>query len=122
MRTETVFLPFELTNGNDGRTKHFGFSAHQRKRFSRDIGFLFPRRVPYEVPVSVTVVRILGKSDRLWDSSSGLRGNYKEIEDALVECRFFWDDSPKWITETRFQQDSSRRDKGPSIELIISSN
>ena len=48
--------------------------------------------------------------------------NYKELEDALVAIGWFHDDSPKWITETRFYQDASRRDQGSSIEIQIYTN
>lgn len=56
---------------------------------------------------------------RLWDSSSIGRGNWKEIEDALVVLGWFHDDCPKWIRETRFFQDALRRSDGPSIEVEI---
>lgn len=80
---------------------------------------MFKGRKPYDVPVRVTVVRILGRLEKPWDSSSGLRGNYKEIEDALVEAGLFHNDSPAWIVETRFFQDDTQREKGPCVELLV---
>ena len=71
------------------------------------------------MPVTVTVTRILGKGERLWDSSSILRGNYKEIEDALVAIGWFVDDSTEYIHTTDGRQDDTRRNKGPAIELEI---
>jgi hypothetical protein len=76
-------------------------------------------RKPYGVPTEVTVTRVLGKGQRLWDSSSIGRGNYKELEDALVACGWFVDDSPKHITRTLFRQDESRREEGPFTEIQV---
>jgi len=112
-------LPFELTNGNDGRGSKWFSSAKLRKEFEKNLRLLGYERKPFATPVSVAVTRILGQGQRLWDSSSIGRGNYKELEDALVAIGWFHDDSPKWITETRFYQDASRRDQGSSIEIQI---
>jgi hypothetical protein len=112
-------LPFELTNGNDGRGSKWFSSAKLRKNFEKNLRLLGYERKPFAMPVLVTVTRILGQGQRLWDSSSIGRGNYKELEDALVAIGWFHDDSPKWITETRFYQDASRRDLGSSIEIQI---
>lgn len=115
----TITLPFKLTNGNTGRGNAWFMSANFRQKAEkklRQIGFV---RNPFPCRVSVTVTRILGKGERLWDSSSVLRGNYKEIEDALVACGWFHDDSMKHIALTIGKQDDTRRDKGPCIELEI---
>jgi len=114
-----TILPFELTNGNDGRGSKWFKSSKIRNEFEKNLRLLGYERKPFEMPVSVAVTRILGQGQRLWDSSSVGRGNYKELEDALVAIGWFHDDSPKWITETRFYQDASRRDQGSSIEIQI---
>ena len=110
-----VVLPFELNNGNDGRGSKWFSSANVRKKFEKSLRLLGMVYVPLDTPVAVTVTRVLGKGQRKWDSSSGLRGNWKEIEDAMVACGWFHDDGPKWITETTFRQDDSRRKDGPAI-------
>lgn len=115
-------LPFELTNGNDGRGSKWFSSAKLRKEFEKNLRLLGYERKPFATPVLVAVTRILGQGQRLWDSSSIGRGNYKELEDALVVIGWFHDDSPKWITETRFYQDASRRDQGSAIEIQIYTN
>lgn len=69
--------------------------------------------------MSVTVIRVLGERQRLWDSSSGLRGNYKEIEDSLVAAGWFHDDGPEWIEETRFRQDAGHRHVGPATIVVV---
>jgi hypothetical protein len=115
----TIKLPFKLTNGNNGRGNAWYMSASFRKdaeRKLRQIGFT---RAPFPCRVSVTVTRILGKGERFWDSSSVLRGNYKEIEDALVACGWFTDDSIEHIALTIGKQDGTRRDEGPCVELKI---
>jgi hypothetical protein len=92
MLLKQIDLPIELTNNNTGRTQHFGRSASQRKKYERIIRSLFPKQKPFDCEVDIVVVRVLGKRQRLWDASSILRGNWKEIEDALVACRFLEDD------------------------------
>lgn len=121
VKSDRYILPITLTNGNEGRTKHFSESAKRRKQYEKLIGYMVLGRQLkcYRDPVTVAVVRILGQKEHPWDSSSGLRGNWKEIEDALVSCGVFQDDSIKWITETRFFQDDTKRTKGPLIEMIV---
>jgi hypothetical protein len=120
MRTiETILLPFALTNGNDGRGSKWFSSAKIRKQFEAFLLSEYPARKPFGFPVVVHVTRIIGKGQRLWDSSSIGRGSWKEWEDAMVAVGFFHDDSPKYITETRFFQDAERRDEGPKIEVSI---
>lgn len=112
-----VILPVELTNGNDGRGGKWYKSATVRKAMSIDL--LEFRRKPFELPTRVVVTRILGHNQRLWDSSSILRGNWKEIEDSLVCLGWWWDDGPKWITETIGQQDYSQRGNGPAVRVQV---
>ena len=112
-----VLLPIELTNGNDGRGHAWQRSASRRKKYERILAPL--RRTPFEEPVVVRVTRVLGKGQRLWDSSSVGRGNYKEIEDTLVALGWFHDDGPAWIKQTIFAQDDSRRGEGPGVEIIV---
>lgn len=116
---ERIELPIELTNGNEGRTKTYKKSARQRSKYERDIALLFGKRKPFSFPVSVGVVRVLGAGQKKWDSSSVLRGNYKEIEDALVACGWFNDDGPKWIVHTAGTQDDSRRHEGPKTIIEV---
>ena len=117
--TETITLPIELTNGNMGRGSKWFSSAKIRKEYEAGLRLQGFSRSPFQFPVRVTVTRVLGKGQRLWDYSSGLRGNYKEIEDSLVAVGWFTDDSPKYITSTDFRQDECRKSSGPFIELLI---
>ena len=112
-----VTLPVNLTNNNNGQTKHFGKSAADRKKFERMLKRLGLVRKPFDVPVVVYVTRVLGKGQRCWDSSSGLRGSYKQLEDACVACGWFHDDSYKFIKETRFFQDDTQRSNGPAVVI-----
>ena len=116
---EAFVLPFELTNGNTGRGGKWFNSAKIRKQLEMQLRSIYPKRKPFDFPVVVHVTRVLGKGQRLWDSSSIGRGNWKEIEDAMVAIGFFHDDSPKFITETRFFQDPDRKSLGPVIEVEI---
>lgn len=116
-----VMLPVVLTNGNEGRSKSWYRPARQRQEFERLLQLQGLGRSPLDYPVQVTVCRVLGHGERLWDSSSVLRGNYKELEDALVACGWFHDDGPRWIRATWGIQDGTRRDQGPAVELRIRS-
>jgi len=115
----SMILPIELTNGNDGRGNDWFVSNSRRKKYEKLLRKLELVREPFDFPVSVSVVRILGKGQRLWDSSSVLRGNWKEIEDSLVACGWFKDDSVKHIVNTFGFQDETRRDVGPCVEIIV---
>jgi len=115
----SMILPIELTNGNDGRGNDWFVSNSRRKKYEKIIRQLGYVREPFDFAVIVTVVRILGPRQKLWDSSSVGRGNWKEIEDSLVACGWFHDDSIKYIVNTFFYQDENRRKEGPAVEIIV---
>lgn len=114
-----VTLPIELTNGNDGRGLKWFSSAKVRKTMEATLRTLGLVRKPFDRPVRVLVIRIVGKGQRLWDHSSTGRGNWKEIEDAMVVCGWFVDDGPKWITGVSFYQDDTQRHVGPAVRVIV---
>jgi hypothetical protein len=98
------FIGFKLTNGNDGRGNAFWKSAKFRKTCEQYLRANQMARKPFECPVVVHVTRMFSGRERPWDSSSIGRGNWKEIEDALVAVGWFHDDGPKWILRTVFNQ------------------
>lgn len=112
-------LPIELTNGNDGRGSKWFSSAKARDKIERDLRMLGMVRRPFDRPVIVRVTRMLGAKQQLWDSSSCGRGNWKEIEDALVVLGWFVDDGPKFIVETRFRQISQRVTKRVKPSVVV---
>ncbi|TXI84786.1 MAG: hypothetical protein E6Q40_08805 [Cupriavidus sp.] len=114
-------LPIRLTNGNDGRGGSFHQTARFRQQCEAQLRAWGLQRRPFSHCVEVTVIRVLGPHERLWDSSSLLRGNYKEIEDSLVALGWFYDDSPEWICITRPDQLATARSDGPAIILEIRS-
>jgi hypothetical protein len=109
MILRTIELPIELTNNNTGRTQHFGRSASQRKKYERIIRVKFGQQVPFSSKVEIVVQRVLAARQRLWDFSSVLRGNWKEIEDALVACGFLSDDGPEYVGLCIGDQDAETR-------------
>lgn len=114
-----ITLPIELTNGNDGRGSKWFKSSNVRKKLEATLRTLGLVRTPFEHPVRLTVIRVLGKGQRLWDASSVGRGNWKELEDAMVVCGWFYDDGPKWISSVAFFQDAKQRDVGPAVRVVI---
>ena len=61
----------------------------------------------------------MGKGERLWDADSVLRGNAKQLIDALADAGYFHNDGPKWITEAIGRQDAGQRQNGPAILIEI---
>lgn len=114
-----VTLPIELTNGNDGRGSRWFKSSNVRKNLETTLRTLGLVRKPFDHQVRLTVIRIVGKGQRLWDASSVGRGNWKELEDAMVVCGWFHDDGPKWISEVRFYQDDTQRHVGPAVRVVV---
>lgn len=110
-------LELKLTNGNDGRGNAFWKSAKFRKTCEQYLRANQLTRTPFEVPVVVHVTRMYSGRERPWDSSSIGRGNWKEIEDALVAVGWFHDDGPKWITRTVFDQ-RKHNETGVMVEVF----
>lgn len=115
-----VSLPIELTNGNEGRKKSWYRPADRRRSYEKTIRYMGHERTPFEVPVVVLVTRVLGRGQQFWDPDSILRGNSKELIDALVACGWFEDDSLEFIKEVRGIQDASQRGNGPSVIVSVS--
>lgn len=107
----STVLPIELTNSNDGRGGSFWKSAKVRKDSEKMIRALGLTRTPFEFKAVVVVTRMMRKRQRLWDSSSVLRGNWKELEDSLVACGWFVDDNPAHIALTVGMQDIRKFDR-----------
>lgn len=114
-----VTLPIELTNGNDGRGSKWFKSSNVRKKLEATLRTLGLVRTPFDRPVRLSVIRIIGKGQRLWDASSAGRGNWKELEDAMVVCGWFVDDGPKWIKSVSFYQDDTQRHVGPAVRVVV---
>jgi hypothetical protein len=109
MILRTIELPIELTNNNTGRTQHFGRSASQRKKYERIIRAKFGQQVPFSSKVEIVVQRVLAARQRLWDQDSILRGNSKELIDAIVACGFLHDDKPEYVGMCIGDQDAETR-------------
>ncbi len=115
----SAILPIAITNDNDGRTKHYGLNRDRRIRYERKLRSLGHARQPFGQQTDVVVTRILGPSEKKLDQSSVLRGNYKEIEDALVWLGWWHDDSPPYIRFVLPDQDATQREIGPAIRIDV---
>ena len=114
-----VELPIELTNGNIGRGGAWYRTAKIRKEIEAILITLGLERSPFTVPVTIHITRVLGSGQRFFDADSLLRGNSKELIDALVAVGWFLDDGPKYVHEVTASQDASQRANGPKIVVIV---
>jgi len=120
----TLTLPIELTNGNEGRSKHWSGAAKRRRQYEAIIRLMHARNhlrdpEPVRTPVKITITRVLGRGQRLYDADSLGRGNAKEIIDALVAAGFLPDDGPKHVVSCEYRQDASQRQHGPATIVTI---
>ena len=115
----SAILPIGIINDNDGRTKHYGVSKDRRLRYERKLRSLGFAREPFGQQTDVVVTHILGPGQKKLDQSSILRGNYKEIEDALVWLGWWHDDAPPYIRFVLPDQDTTQRDIGPAIRIDV---
>jgi hypothetical protein len=113
---DEVLLPVKLTNRNYQQNS-WTTSAGDKRKLGRILQTVVGIREPFEEPVILEVVRILGPNERFWDMDSGLRGNAKELIDVCVQTGWFHDDSPKWIKQVVFTQDSTQRESGCAVLL-----
>ena len=134
----TIYLPMKLKNNNQGQGHHWSGSHKERRTASVAVtdarfGFWATDGSPFNLKLSqwllephvkygklgIVVWRVLGKRERLWDADSVLRGNYKQIQDALIEAGLAEDDSPKYIEWVLGRQDKERRDEGSCVEIEL---
>lgn len=115
----SALIEMELHNGNQGQ----GHSWHKTDRSKRAfVGYLRLNnleREPFPHPVYLQITRRLGKGQRLWDFDSVLRGNAKQLIDAMVDCGWFADDSATYIKGVYGDQDSDHKSEGPGILVKV---
>ncbi len=106
-----IVIDKELRNGNNGQTKHWTGSHKERQQWTRAIASAYAISINgTEFPLDafltcsspdekqgLVITRWLSKGQRLWDADSVLRGNAKQLIDALIEAGVARDDSPKYI-------------------------
>lgn len=118
----SIFLPIGISNKNDGQGRAWYGTNNDKKRFLNDLVWL-SRDDDYDLSplddgqYNVVVTRILGKRQRLYDADSVLRGNFKQLMDALVSIGLLADDGATAINFMVALQDSTNRKNGPAIQL-----
>lgn len=117
----TLDLRVPLTNANDGRGHSHYRTGRQLDRFKRE---LMLARCMRDCPVSpdpvvLVITRVMGPRQGFWDADSVLRGNAKELIDALVWANWFVDDGRKYIRDVYGKQDPDNRQRGPSIRVEV---
>ena len=115
----SVTLPMELTNKNKGQGHSWHHTADDRKDCETCLRALGHIRKPFKAKMNMRITRILGKGQRLWDQSSVLRGSAKQLEDALVFCGWFVDDSPKWVGLVIGDQEIPKKRGKPQVKIEV---
>lgn len=116
-RLLSVELPIKLSNNNAGRGHSFWKTKKDRDNYEATLRTLGHVYEPLDFPVYLRVTRLYCGRERAWDYSSGLRGSWKEFEDALVSCGWFVDDGPKWILGVVFDQ-QKHNESATRIEIF----
>ncbi len=133
-RILTIGINAELKNNNNGQTKHWSTAHRDKKTMFKALqnGFIlypgdgniglpkFQREMmlePFTQIVDVTVKRILGKGQRLFDPDSITRGNCKQLIDAICDAGILKDDSSRHIGRVLGLQCDQQRERGPYIEI-----
>jgi hypothetical protein len=134
-----VEIPMKLKNNNQGQGRHWSGSHKERRMATEAVAnatvkyfpsttseftvglseWLTERHFDCDQKIGLVVWRILGKRERLWDADSVLRGNYKQIQDALIEAGLAEDDSPKYIEWVLGRQDDTIRDLGSKVLVEV---
>ena len=113
----SITLPIEITNDNEGRSKHWTKAANRKHNYAKILRIMGGKVEPLETSCRIEITRILGAGQRLWDADSIGRGSVKELIDSFVACRWLHDDGPKWVSEVTYRQDASDRKAGPSVKV-----
>ena len=131
-----ISVKTKLKNNNQGQGHHWGSTAKDRKEFDRlvadsmvltfddETGELSAAPFSESLSgvqlsdlVSLTITRVLGKGERLWDNDSILRGSAKQLLDAIVGTGLLADDNPKYVSLVVGLQDDTQRELGPRIDV-----
>lgn len=130
----TMILKTSLTNRNQGQGRHWASTHKDRKAadgwvansmvavYDEDQVSVAPFKdtlagTQLTDLVALRIVRVLGKNQRLFDFDSLGRGCSKQIIDAIVGTGLLADDNPKHVGLVIFDQDASRREDGPLVEI-----
>ena len=113
-----IFIPIKLTNSNDGQGKNWYRTVKERSKFRDYLHLHQLHRNPFDQPVTLRIVRVIGKRQTYFDEDSILRGNSKELIDSLREAGWFEDDSRKYIQQVIGSQIIDRK-LGPAIIVQV---
>ena len=115
----TLELPIQLLSKNARDKLHYRARHKLRRDYQAIIELTYPRRgEPPRVKQRVTVTRVLGPQERLFDGQNVGAGSAVELIDALTAAGFWVDDAPRWL-ETAFEQGDHPGVKGPAVVVGI---
>lgn len=107
---DQITLPYKLSNNNGGQGRAWYMTHKDRLEIERVIEESGKRReIPFLCKVALKVVRIYPKKSRCrkWDYDSVLRGNSKQIIDALTAAGWFLDDGANHICQVVGDQEQA---------------
>ena len=114
-----LVVRLKLKSLNDLKGRHWA-RRHQEKNDAawalKEAGAR--RTTPPEHRQLVTLTRVLGPRERVWDFENLTGGTAKAIFDALTDLGYWRDDSPRWI-DRAYEQDALQRQNGPAVEIRI---
>ena len=112
MLLETVIIELPLTNNNSGQGRAWYQSHKERLAFEQAFAMREGgKSLPYLQPVSLHVVRCYTGRGRAWDADNLLRGNSKQLIDAMVSAGWFLDDNTKHIEQVVGSQEKVDRER-----------
>ena len=120
----SIEVKIDMSNRNAGTGGAWYKSANVKK--AMDIAVLeamqlipdkYKDELPLPLKVNLVVTRIVGKGQRFFDPDSVLRGDAKQLIDAIVTCGILRDDSYRNIDYVLGRQDSTRRKEGPMVTV-----
>ena len=108
-------LPVDLKTQNTGRGNSWYRPAAERKRIAEMLHDHV--REPFDGPVCVLYTRILGPGQRAWDNDN-LAASCKQLQDALTELGWWYDDSAKWLSVIGYRH-AEHRGEFPAVMVSV---
>lgn len=115
----TMVLPIKLLSKNSRDRLHYRARHALRIDYQNIVSIKYPRKRPTpDYRQLVTVTRIMGPKERLFDDMNIPGGSAVELVDSLVHLGWLFDDSPRYLTP-EFRQERHKTIRGPATMVEI---